>query len=123
MNTEIIFIILFGLGFYLGYKLASAIHVKMIKLMFTELGITEQDLRKVAQRAGVDLPEEPTAESDLDEYEIRVEKHGDELYAFKIDGEFLGQGRDRDSLVARIAERYTNVRFTVAEGKEYLSKD
>lgn len=115
--------ILFVVGVFLGYRLSTAIHVKMIKLMFTELGITEQDLRKVAERAGVDLPEPAAEEPELEEHEIIVEQHGDMLYAFKAENdEFLGQGTDRDSLVARIAERYKNVRFTVKEGADLLQK-
>ena len=117
------FALLFVLGAFVGYKVASALHTRMISFILKELNVTDKDLRNLAKKAGMDLPEESTADSDMDEYEIVVEKHGDELYAFKVDGEFLGQGRDRDTLVARIAERFKNVRFTVAEGKEYLTNE
>jgi len=115
--------VFFILGFWLGDKWATAVHLKAFTMILDQLQVKSSDFKKLASANGIDLPEESTADSDMDEYEITVEKHGDQLYAFKLDGEFIGQGTDRDTLVARIAERYTNVRFTVAEGKEYLTKD
>ena len=117
-------LIVLAIGIFLGYKVASVFHIRMIKLILQELNITEKDLKKMAERHGVEFTETSAADPEMEEHEIKVEQHGSMIYAFKVENdEFLGQGTDREDLVNRIATRYKNVRFTVAEGAELLQEN
>ena len=117
-------IIVVAIAFWVGYKVSEAIHTLSFRKILKELGITEAQLRKLARDNGIQLsePKKEPQDTHVTEYEITIEQHGDELYAFKTDGEFVAQGRDQEALINRIAERYKNVKFTVRQGKEYLTK-
>jgi hypothetical protein len=92
------------------------------------LGITEQQLkdlmlRQQQQLAGL-TPQESTA--DLTVVEVRLEQMGDVLYAYrKSDHQFLGQGRDRDSLIQRLNQNLTpcKVVIDVDDGADLLQKN
>ncbi len=119
------FIIIFALGFYLGHKLATLFHVAAFKKILDELGIKEQDMRKLARRAGLEhrLPPESPRESTLEELHIKLEQHQGQIYAFRTDNDgFLGQGQDRDSLIQHLQQRMNNVRLIVDEGGELIAK-
>lgn len=118
-------ILFFAAGFYIGWKLNDYIRTTATMILFKELGIKEKDLRDLAQKNGLELPEDNSedSEDDLEEIHIKVEQHGTEIYAFRVDNdEFIAQGKDRESLVNRIAQRYSNVRMIVDEGKELLQE-
>jgi hypothetical protein len=118
-------VIIFALGFYLGHKLATLFHVAAFKKILDELGIKEQDMRQLARRAGLEhrLPPESTKESGLEEIHIKLEQHQGQIYAFRMDNDgFLGQGKDRDSLIQHLQQRMMNVRLIVDEGGELIAK-
>ena len=117
------------IGMVIGWRMGSAFHVRMFKEILNELGVTNQQLIKVAKANAVGLGEEAEAKireleeraAGLEQIEIKVEKHGDVLYAFRKDNDqFLGQGADREALIAAMAERMKNVKLTVVEGDEYM---
>ena len=114
-------IIVTVLAFAVGYKVSAIIHTLSFQKILRELGVGEQALKDLARKNGL-LIEDAPRESPVTEYEITIEQHGDQLYAFKTDGEFVAQGPDQEALINRIAERYKNVKFTVRQGKEYLTK-
>lgn len=123
MESIIELCIVFMLGWYVGSRVTAAFQLNAFKQILQDLGVKNKDLRAMARNNGLDLPEEPAAVP-MTEHEIVIEKHGDELYAFRVDNnEFLGQGPDRDSLVKRIAERYSNTRFTIKEGAEHVKSE
>lgn len=117
--------VFFGLGFWLGDKWATAVHLTAFKHILTELKIKNSDLIKVGLRSGIDLSEkDPDGEPALDQIEIKVEKHGEMLYAFRKDNDqFLGQGTSREDLIKAMAERLRNVRCEVVEGSEYMKSE
>ena len=86
-----------------------------------DLGITDQQLRKLAEKNGIRVPTENprdsiTGEVTVTPIEIRIEEHQGQLYAYRLDNDqFLGQGTDREQLIARLTENLTNVRLIVAE--------
>lgn len=106
------------IGWVIGHRVATFLQVMAFKRVLEDLGISEQQMRDLALKNGIEIPEQE--EPQMSEHEITVEQHGGQLYAFKTDGEFIGQGKDKEALVARIAERFKNVRFTVKEGSEFL---
>lgn len=116
-------ILAFVAGAVIAWRLAEALHQHSFHKILEELGVTEQQMRDLARKNGIELPDETPQQQPAAEHEIVIEQHGSELYAFKTDGEFIGQGRDKEALIARIAERFKNVRFTVKEGQELLQKN
>ena len=115
-------------AFVIGWKLNEFFHVAAMLNLLKELGVKEADLRRLAQRHGLDLPDPSESASssvqDLEEIQIKVEKHGSEIYAFRADNDqFLGQGPDRESLITRLSQSMTNVRLTVIEGNEHIKPD
>jgi hypothetical protein len=115
-------------SFWLGNRWATAFHQKIFREILRELGITEQQLkdlmlRQQQQLAGL-TPQESTA--DLTVVEVRLEQMGDVLYAYrKSDHQFLGQGRDRDSLIQRLNQNLTpcKVVIDVDDGADLLQKN
>jgi len=115
-------------SFWLGNRWATAFHQKIFREILRELGITEQQLkdlmlRQQQQLAGL-TPQEPTA--DLTVVEVRLEQMGDVLYAYrKSDHQFLGQGRDRDSLIQRLNQNLTPCKVVIdrEDGADLLQKN
>lgn len=115
-------------SFWLGNRWATAFHQKIFREILRELGITEQQLkdlmlRQQQQLAGL-TPQEPTA--DLTVVEVRLEQIGDVLYAYrKSDHQFLGQGADQDTLIARLTENLTPCRVVIykEDGADLLQKN
>jgi len=127
------FVIIFILGFWLGWKLQGYLMIGMLKQLLADLGVTNQQLIKVAKDAaatlGVEAEEkvrelEAKANDGLEQIEIKVEKHGEVLYAFRKDNDaFLGQGSTKDQLIEAMSLRMKNVRLTVVEGNEYMKAE
>ncbi len=92
--------------------------------LFKDLGITDQQLRDVLRKHGVEVEvEEPAAPSKT--LEIRIEKHQGVLFAYRCDTqEFLGQGNDQEALITSIKNRIRDVRLVISEqnGAELLQK-
>jgi len=91
------------------------------KKILDDLGVTEQDLRKLHNQLAKELGEEPdpsaNAANSADDkviIDIKVEEHQGQLFAFELDKElFIAQGKDGDELIQRILDKYpTNVRVT-----------
>ncbi len=113
------------LGWWLGSKFTDFLHRNVMTELLKELNVTEAQLRKVAEKNGIKLPE-PRVDSDEDELEeihIKLEQHQGQIYAFRIDNDgFLGQGSDRESLFAALRSRMDNVRLIVDEGSDLIKK-
>jgi len=118
-------IIEFLVAFALGCWVGSAVSRSWMSLSFREilrdLGVTEQQLRDLAQKNDIRVPvENPkdsiTGEITLTPMEIRIEEHNGCLYAYRLDNNlFLGQGTDRQQLIERLKDNLTNVRLIISE--------
>ena len=117
--------VFFGLGFWAGDKWATAIHLHSFKLILSELNVKNSDLIRIGLKAGMDLGEtDADGEPQLDQIDIKVEKHGEMLYAFRKDNDqFLGQGTSREKLIEAMADRMKNVRLIVVEGNEFMKSE
>ena len=112
------------LGFVIGYRVNQIAQVWAFKRILKELGIKDSDMRKLAERNGIELPPEPAKEPELEEIHIKLEQHQGQIYAFRVDNDgFLGQGPDRDQLIARLTQNLNNVRLIVDEGADLLQKN
>lgn len=124
MIDFLISLVTFILGAAWGWFLCDRWHTKMIGEILQRAGVTDQQLRGLVSELRSELPKEhPDA---LPDVEVKVEQHGGQLYAYRVDNdEFLGQGADRDSLLAAINEKArTNFNMIVRkdQGGELLQK-
>ena len=95
-----------------------------------DLGVTEQQLRRLAEKNDIKIPTENprdsiTGEVTVTPIEIKIEEQQGMLYAYRLDNDqFLGQGTDREALIQRLTENLTNVRLIVAEehGAGFIKK-
>ena len=109
-ETSLIIALAFALGWWLGTRFQSLWLHTSFRAILKDLGITEQQMRDLAQKNSIDLPH-----TELPVVEIRLEKMGDTIYAYRKDTEeFLGQGTDREALILRLTERLSNVRVVIA---------
>ena len=119
------FIIVFALGWIIGWKINDAVRTTAIRHLLKELGVTEQDLRAAAARNGIMLADAPDTAADTTVVEVRLEQEGNQIYAYrKSDSVFLGQGTDRDSLIARLNQNLTPCRVLIdkEDGADLLQK-
>ena len=119
------FIIVFALGWIIGWKINDAVRTAAVKALLKELGVTDQDLRAAAARNGIILPDAPDTAADTTVVEIRLEQEGNQIYAYrKSDSAFLGQGSDTDSLIERLNQNLTPCRVVVSkeDGADLLQK-
>ena len=119
-------VIVFILGAVIGGRLTHNIMMSATKRLLQDLGVKEQDLRRFAEKQGIQLPDIPEdAAAELTVVEITLEQQGEQIFAYrKDDSTFLGQGHDKESLIEAIAHRMKDVRLVIAEqdGAELLQK-
>lgn len=119
-------IIVIVMAFWAGWKISQHFHARAMFYLLKELNVKESDLHKLAIKYGLSVPTKESSESkdELTEIHIKVEQHGSEIYAFRVDNDqFLGQGTDRASLIDHISKRMVNVRLIVDEGTDLLQKN
>jgi len=123
-------IIAFIVGCWLGSAVSRAWMALSFREILRDLGVTEQQLRKLARDNDIDLttenPQNAAEESTLTPMEIKIEEVHGMLYAYRLDNnQFLGQGIDRDQLIDRLKENLTNVRLIISEdnGSRLLQKN
>jgi DNA-binding transcriptional MerR regulator len=126
MELILSYLLVAGLAFWLGLKLHTVWMHIVIEEILKDLGIRDSDIKQLIDRyeqadhAELINRHDPkhTDESDdhLESIEIKIEQHGDQLYAFRLDtDQFLGQGVDRESLINRLSEKMVNVRLVISE--------
>lgn len=121
-------ILIFLLGMIIGWRVAEFIGRQVLHGILEQLGITDQQLRDVAKRNGIDLPEAHSShtDDDLTHVAVTIEEHNGVLYAYREDTqEFLGQGHDRESLITHISTHMNNVKLIIsqANGSDLLQKN
>ena len=121
--------VIFALGFTAGWRVNDFINLSMFKSLLKDLGVSNQELLRVAKdhaallgiEAENQVRELESKIDDLEQIDIKVEKHGEVLYAFRSDNDqFLGQGIDKESLIENMKYQVDGVRLIVVEGEEFL---
>ena len=85
------------------------VHLTNISIAHS-LGFTDDELNEMMVKLRRELPDNhpdklQEGEDALPVVEVKIEQHGDMLYAFrKEDDQFLGQGRDREELIKRLQD-------------------
>lgn len=118
METLLYIILGFVVGFYAGKILMRVQLTLAFIMMLKDLKISEQDLRDLQNKLKGELDPEAAVEKsseDLEVIEIKLEQHGEQIYAFRKDNDqFLGQGSTQEDLVHRLGEKMRNVRLLIS---------
>lgn len=119
------YIIAFIVGLYIGFKINDVVMRHTFSKMLDEAGVTKKDMEKFVAhwQPIIESPEEGSENPELEHIEIKIEKHGGCLYAFRRDNDqFLGQGETKEDLIARMGEKLRNVNLSVTEGSEFIGQ-
>ena len=104
------------LGGIVGYRLANHLHQAVISDLFQRVGITPEKMESVMKDLQKEINQAEGETSEFPKLEIKVEQHGDRMYAYRKDsGLFLAQGKTRDELIAMITEKVSNVTLVITE--------
>lgn len=119
------FIIVAVIAFVIGYSVSQYLNLLTIKMLLNDLGITPEQLRDVAAKKGIEVPELEEEEQDADALvvEIRVERINDQLLAYDHHDRFVTQSTDEEVLLSQIVEHYpagTRVRIQRGEHTEKM---
>ncbi len=120
-------IIIAFVAFYAGFKIAELIHLTSFKKILSDLKISEQQLKDLIQKNGIDLDQDDAPEQEsAAKVEIKVEQHQGQLYVYElISDRFVAQGKTSDEIMQRIVETYpkgTTVVCTTENGGLILSE-
>ena len=122
MEDTLSFIIVFACGAYIGYKLNEMLMVHIFRKMLEDAGITDAQLNQFANHWRAKLGTEDESVT-LEDVEVKIEKHNDQLYAFKLENnEFIAQGKTKEDLLKAIEQRMTNVKLIISpeHGAEFV---
>ena len=106
------------MALYIGFKAGEAWYLYTFRQILEDLNIKNSDLRRLAERKGIDMsaPVEEDEHSDLPVLEVRIEQHPEGLFAYrKDDNGFIAQGSDRITLMEALVNNLTNVRVVIAK--------
>jgi len=116
------------LGIIIGWQAARQVHLDGFRQLLKALKITEEDLlRAMIKIQSREWQQEDTEGStDSTVVDVKLEQQGTEIYAYrKSDDQFLAQGSDADSLIARLNQNLTPCKVVVAkeDGADLLLKN
>ena len=115
-------------GIFIGWTASKQVHLDGFRQLLRALKVTEDDLLRAMikiQSKEWQL-EDPEGAKDSTIVDVKLEQQGTEIYAYrKSDDQFLAQGTDADSLIARLNENLTPCRVVVAkeDGADLLQKN
>ena len=116
-----------ALGIFIGWQAAKRVHLQGFRELLRALKVTEQDLLRamIKIQSGEWQLEDPEGTKDETVVDVKLEQQGTEIYAYrKSDDQFLAQGSDADSLIARLNQNLTPCKVVVAQedGADLLQK-
>jgi len=116
------------LGIIVGWHSAKTVHLDGFRQLLKALKVTEEDLLRAMIRIQSKEWQLEEAEGNKDPtvVDVKLEKVGTAIFAYrKSDHQFLAQGTDADSLIARLNENLTPCRVVVAQedGADLLRKN
>lgn len=122
MDDSIYYLIVFAVGGYCGYKLNELMMVWIFRKMLDDAGITTKQLDQFADHWKTKLGTQDES-VELEDVEVKIEKHNDQLYAFRADSnEFIAQGKSKEDLLDAIEKRMSNVKLIISQehGAEFV---
>ena len=117
-----------ALGIFIGWQASKRVHLDGFRQLLRAMKITEEDLRRAMIKIQstewqLDAPEGTKEGTVVD---VKLEQQGTEIYAYrKSDNQFLAQGSNAASLIARLNENLTPCKVVVAQedGADLLQKN
>jgi len=115
-------------GLLIGWQASKQMHLDGFRQLLKALKVTEEDLLRAMikiQSKEWQL-EEPEGTKDETVVDVKLEQVGTAIYAYrKSDDQFLAQGSDADSLIARLNQNLTPCKVVVAQedGADLLRKN
>jgi hypothetical protein len=121
-------IIAAAVGIFIGWRAARQVHLDGFRQLLKALKVTEEDLLRAmikiqSREWQLDADEGSTDSTVVD---VKLEQEGTEIFAYrKSDNQFLAQGSNADSLIARLNENLTPCKVVVAkeDGADLLQKN
>ena len=115
------------LGIFVGWQAAKRVHLQGFRELLRALKVTEQDLLRamIKIQSGEWQLDDHEGTKDETVVDVKLEQVGTAIYAYrKSDDQFLAQGTDADSLIARLNQNLTPCRVVVAQedGADLLQK-
>ena len=126
IETAIILVLAFAAGWYIGSTVTTHLLALSFRQILNDLGVKNEQLRKLAEDVGADVPDAVVNTAPGDLVEVVLEQEQGVLYAYRKDTkQFLGQGTDRDTLVSSITSRLQGVRLKISDsdGADLLQKN
>ena len=116
-----------AVGILVGWQASKRVHLDGFRQLLRALKVTEEDLLRamIKIQSGEWQLDEPEGPKDDTIVDVKLEQVGTAIYAYrKSDDQFLAQGIDADSLIARLNENLTPCRVVVAQedGADLLQK-
>ena len=116
IESSLLLVIAFALGWYLGSKVATHLLALSFRQILEDLGVKNEQLRALAKNIDGEVLDPETPADLLTPVEIILERHQGVIYAYrKNDSQFLGQGVDQQGLIDSISQRMDNVRLIIQE--------
>jgi len=115
-------------GLLIGWQASKQMHLDGFRQLLKALKVTEEDLLRAMIRIQSKewQLEEDEGTKDHTVVDVKLEQVGTAIYAYrKSDDQFLAQGTDADSLIARLNQNLTPCKVVVAQedGADLLQKN
>jgi len=115
-------------GLLIGWQASKQMHLDGFRQLLKALKVTEEDLLRAMSRIQSKewQLEEDEGTKDHTVVDVKLEQVGTAIYAYrKSDDQFLAQGTDADSLIARLNQNLTPCKVVVAQedGADLLQKN
>jgi hypothetical protein len=108
------------------WKVSDRFHSGVFSEMLERLNVSEEELRGLAREMAEEAGEELDPALEPDAIHIRIEQDEDQLFAYRKDtGEFIGQGSDREALMARLISQFpqgARLQLTEEDGAAYIKE-
>jgi hypothetical protein len=121
-------IIAAAVGIFIGWRASRQVHLDGFRQLLKALKVTEEDLLRAMikiQSKEWQLDDDEGSK-DHTVVDVKLEQEGTEIFAYrKSDNQFLAQGSNADSLIARLNENLTPCKVVVAkeDGADLLQKN
>ena len=119
------YIIVFVIGFALGWYLQSWISARAFIEILKDLDVPDDKIVELAQRDGADTSEFETEVTDKIVIELKVEQVGERLLAYRAEDDlFVTQGDNAQELISELVKKYpVGYNIEINKGSELVEDE
>lgn len=127
MDPFLNYLIVAIIAFYAGWRICSVWTLISVRRIFEELNITHDQLARLAEKNGIELPKEDDdgEEASYRKVEIKVEIYQDQYYAYEEEQDtFVAQAKTPEELLEKLIEKYppgTSIRVDKEKGGDLIT--